>query len=142
MYEDQQQTRPYGNQTAGNRVFLHQFKHGQGASKLALGAYLVGLAGILLAAFCLWQLTSIKTTAASLQNVASQQASDIATLHKQLVAEQQAAGGYASLPGEVKSMQGKLARLGAYSAECSAPVTAPSGNPAQAFFRCSYQRQG
>jgi hypothetical protein len=81
MYEDQQQTRPYSGQTAGNRVFLHQFKHGQGASKLALGAYLVGIAGILLAAFCLWQLTSVKTVAASLQNVVSQQATDITALH-------------------------------------------------------------
>jgi hypothetical protein len=109
---------------------------------LALGAYLVGIAGVLLAAFCLWQLTSVKTAADSLQSTVNQQATDITTLHKALVAAQQTAGSYAGLPGEISSMQSKLAKVAPYNQECSAPVTAPSGNPAQAFFRCSYQHQG
>jgi len=109
---------------------------------LALGAYLVGIAGILLAAFCLWQLTSVKTTAENLQSTVTQQATDIATLHKALVAAQQTAGSYAGLPSKVAGLQNRLANLTPYNQECSAPVTGPSGNPVQGFFRCSLAHQG
>jgi hypothetical protein len=109
---------------------------------LALGAYLVGIAGVLLAAFCIWQLTSVKSTADGLQSTVSQQAADIATMHKALVAAQQTAGSYTNLPTKVTNLQNKLANLTPYNQECSAPVTGPSGNPVQGFFRCSLAHQG
>jgi len=143
-YEDlpPDHTQPYSPQHASLRLSEPPSRPRHGVPSLALGAYLVGIAGVLLAAFCLWQLTSVKTAAESAQNTASQQATQIITLHKALTQAQQAAKAYAGLPGEISSMQSKLAKVAPYNQECSAPVTAPSGNPAQAFFRCSYQRQG
>src|SRR6266704_2095297 len=90
-------TQPYSPQPASLRLSEPPPRPRHGVPALALGAYLVGIAGILLAAFCIWQLTSVKTVAASLQSTVSQQATDITTLHKALVTAQQAAGDYASL---------------------------------------------
>jgi hypothetical protein len=143
-YEDvpPDHTQPYSPQPASLRLSEPPPRPRNRIPALALGAYLVGIAGVLLAALSLWQLTSYKTTANSLQSTVSQQATDIITLHKALVAAQQAAGSYAGLPGEIKGIQGKLANLTPYSQECSAPVTGPSGNPVQGFFRCSLAHQG
>ena len=75
---------------------------------------------------------------AALQQSAKTQGQELAGFKQALSKAQK---DNASLSTKLASTQSKLSNLTAYTTECSAPVTAPSGNPAQAFFRCSYQRQ-
>jgi hypothetical protein len=76
---------------------------------------------------------------ASIQQTVKTQGQELAKAEQDLTKAQAA---NASLADKLASTKAKLANLTPYSQECSAPVTGPSGNPVQGFFRCSLAHQG
>jgi hypothetical protein len=101
---------------------------------LAIGAYLIGIAALMLAAYCAWSLASAKATVAH-------QATQLATMHKALTKAQQAASKYASLSGRVGTLENGMASLAPFNKTCSTDLTGPNG-PAEFFFMCTDQRPG
>jgi hypothetical protein len=76
---------------------------------------------------------------AALQQSVKAQGQELANTKQALARTQQ---DNASLADRLAGTQGRLSKLTPYNQECSAPVTGPSGNPIQGYFRCSLAHQG
>jgi len=116
----------------------------QRMSPLTFAALLSGVAGLLLAVFCLWQMTALKTsipTNSASASVVARQAQQITQLRTEVAGLQTTIKAYASLPAQLSTAQKALAKLAPYSKECSVPVTT-NGAAANAYFRCTYSPQG
>jgi Tfp pilus assembly protein PilN len=116
----------------------------QRMSPLTFAALLSGVAGLLLAAFCLWQMTALKTsipTNSASASVVARQAQQITQLRTEVAGMQTTIKAYASLPAQLSTAQKALAKLAPYNKECSVPVTT-NGAAANAYFRCTYSPQG
>jgi hypothetical protein len=131
MYEDQQQTRPYGNT---GRVFLHQFKHGSGSrGSLAIFAAVAALVGLAVSVASITLLLMYRGTAQA----------QIAQLQRAVASAQAASRGRAStgqvdaLAGKVSTISAALSALAQFNTVCSQYLTGPSGGPTTFYFPCT-----
>jgi hypothetical protein len=131
MYEDQQQTRPYGNT---GRVFLHQFKHGTaGRGSLAVFAAVAGLLGLALGVIALALLLSYRGTATAQirqlqQAVASAQAGNAST-----------ARSLNGVSGRVSGMASTVNAIAQFDMACSQALTTSNGT-GEFYFPCTDQK--
>jgi hypothetical protein len=131
MYEDQQQTRPYGNT---GRVFLHQFKHGSGSrGSLAVFAAVAALVALAVGTASITLLLQYRSTAQA----------QISQLQRAVASAQAASRGRAStsqvngLAGKLSTISGALNALAQFDTVCSQYLTGPSGGPATFYFACT-----
>jgi len=136
MHEDR--TRPYSNQTTG-RVFLHQFKHGQGSGRLALFATIAGVLGLALGVISLALFLSYRGSAtAQIHQMQRELAKTQSTLAK---VQSGSANSLTGLASQVSGMNATLNGLAQFNSVCSQDLTGPNG-PAQFFFACTDKKPG
>jgi hypothetical protein len=137
MYQDQDQTRPYGTPTA--RVFMHNIRHGR-QGRLVIVAAAVALLALALAAASLTFLLSYRSTAGA---QISQMQRQLGAMSQRLQSAQKAqnaeASSYSGLSGKVDAMSASVGALTQYNITCAQALESQAG-PGTYYFPCSATR--